>query len=305
MKIALIYNAAAGSEEQLTADQIAALIRRAGHELVRQTMDKADWPDALSGPVDLVAVAGGDGTVGAVAKALAGKAGAIAVLPLGTANNIATTLGIMNRPVEELIVEWTQARHISFDIGSATGPWGSTAFIEGFGLGLFSETMARLHAKGTDHLSHLDDTQIKITSVWEMIKDRLRGYRAKRLKVSLDGHDASGDYILLEAMNIRFIGPNLHLAPNADPGDGMLDIALISSANASDLNRYFLEAVESKHPQQGWPVRRARRIDIEWDGFSVHIDDQDWPGKDGKPPAPPAAITITTGEQKIDFVAPG
>ena len=106
-------------------------------------------------------------------------------------------------------------------------------------------------------------------------------------------------------MNIRHIGPNLHLAPNADPGDGMLDVAMVTSANETDLSRYFSEAIETKHPQQGWPVRRARRIEIEWDNFSVHIDDQDWPGKDAQLPAAPARITITAGEQKLDFLTPG
>src|ERR1043166_8568543 len=150
MKITLIYNAAAGSDEQFTADQIAALIGQAGHEVVRQAVHHADWPDALKADVDVVAVAGGDGTVGAVAKALVGKSVGIAVLPLGTANNIANTLGIMNRPVEELVAEWARARHMAFDVARATGPWGSVAFIEGFGLGLFTETMARLHSRDND-----------------------------------------------------------------------------------------------------------------------------------------------------------
>jgi len=305
MKITLIYNSAAGSDEQLTSEQIAALIRDAGHELVGEAVNQTDWANALSDDVEVVAVAGGDGTVGRIAKALVGKPAAIAVLPLGTANNIANSLGISNRPVEELIAEWSCARHIPFDVGRAIGPWGSVAFIEGFGLGLFSETMVRLHAGDNNNLSHLDDTQIKITSVWQMMKDRLRSYQARRLKVSLDGEDASGDYILLEAMNIRHIGPNLHLAPKADPGDGMLDVAMISSANENDLKRYFSEAIDNKHPQQGWPVRRARRIEIEWNEFSVHIDDQEWPGKDAQAPASPATITIVTGEQKLEFLAPG
>src|SRR5690349_783854 len=163
----------------------------------------------------------------------------------------------------------------------------------------------KLHSRDNDSLSHIGDTQLKITSVWEMMKDRLRSYQPRKLKVTLDGEDATGDYILLEAMNIRHIGPNLHLAPNADPGDGMLDVAMITPANETDLSRYFSEAIETKHPQQGWPVRRARRIDIQWDDFSVHIDDQDWPGKDVRVPAAPARITITAAEQRLDFLTPG
>jgi diacylglycerol kinase (ATP) len=82
-------------------------------------------------------ISGGDGTVGKVATLLIGNRTPIAILPMGTANNIATTLGLTNRSVPDLIKGWTNARPVNFDAGLAKGPWGSQHFIEGFGIGLF------------------------------------------------------------------------------------------------------------------------------------------------------------------------
>ncbi len=63
-----------------------------------------------------------------------------------------------------------------------------------------------------------------------ILKIRLEACPAIQLKMALDGRDLTGDYVLLEAMNIRSIGPNLRLAPDADPGDGLLDIVLVSDS---------------------------------------------------------------------------
>jgi diacylglycerol kinase (ATP) len=98
----------------------------------------------LAKPCDLIAVAGGDGTVGKVARCVIGSRTPIAVLPMGTANNVANGLGVAGRPLEELIEGWKSARCVNFDVGLAKGPWGSQHFIEGFGIGLFAETMSRL-----------------------------------------------------------------------------------------------------------------------------------------------------------------
>jgi diacylglycerol kinase (ATP) len=303
MKITLIYNPNAGSDKQPSGDELRALIEAAGHTVVHHISDDRNWDTTLNDPVDLVVVAGGDGTVGEVAKMLIGKAPAIAVLPMGTANNIAATLGIMNRPLEELIAEWASARRVQFDVGEAKGPWGSMCFIEGFGIGLFTETMSRLHA--TDSLAHLDDTQIKITSVLHILKERLRNYPAKNLKVTLDGREISGPYILLEALNTKYIGPNLHLAPEADPSDGLLDIAFVSEAEKDQLGKYLSDSTAPKLFQPGWTIRQGQYLQIQWDGFPVHIDDKLWPEKDSSVPLSPAIIEVKANCFNLAFLAPG
>ena len=59
------------------------------------------------------------------------------------------------------------------DVGIAAGPWGSTNFIEGLGIGPFAATMAKLDARRNIELIHLDETQEKVASVVQMMQQRL------------------------------------------------------------------------------------------------------------------------------------
>src|SRR5687768_18029855 len=106
MKVTVIHNPDAGNGDQPSGEEIIELIRRAGHEPRYQSSKEDGWQTALEDPGDLVAVAGGDGIVGTVAKRMIGRATPIAVLPLGTANNIAKTLDLMDVPLGELIRGW-------------------------------------------------------------------------------------------------------------------------------------------------------------------------------------------------------
>ena len=57
---------------------------------------------------DLIVAVGGDGTVASVAREVAGHDVPLAVLPVGTANNIAFSLGC-DGPLDELIDHWPRA----------------------------------------------------------------------------------------------------------------------------------------------------------------------------------------------------
>ena len=73
---------------------IAAQIDRCGHSVVSRAVND-DWYADRRSPVDLVVVAGGDGTVSTVARRLARKKVPVAVLPMGTANNVAVALEVV------------------------------------------------------------------------------------------------------------------------------------------------------------------------------------------------------------------
>jgi diacylglycerol kinase (ATP) len=305
MKVTLIHNPSAGDEEQPGVDELLDLIRAQGHTVVCQSAKDENWHSALKNPGDIVAVAGGDGIVGKVAKRLSARKIPIAVLPLGTANNIANTLGLIDKPLGQLIAGWGAARRLDFDLGVVRGPWGSTCFIEAVGVGLFAETMSGLDARSNIDLAHANDADEKMASVLEMLNERLHRCPAKELKVKLDGKDLSGSYILLEAMNIRAVGPNLYLAPEADPGDGLLDIVCVAKDQYGKLASYLAACLEGKSCSLGLTVRRGERLQIEWQGFSIHIDDEAWPGAGPILPSSAGLIDVTLNSASVEFLIPG
>jgi diacylglycerol kinase (ATP) len=304
MRVTLIHNPEAGNGDQPCGDELVELIRRTGHKVVYRSTKESHWETALEKFGDLVAVAGGDGIVGAVAKRMIGKETPIAVLPLGTANNIAKTLNLMDIPLTELIEGWSAARRREFDAGVANGPWGSTHFVEGLGIGLFTEMMTRLDARGNIDLAHLTEPEEKITSVLEMLRVRLQTCPEIKLNVTVDGRDLSGEYILLEVMNIKSIGPNLFLAPGADPGDGLFDVVCLTRGAQETLDRCLEECKEGNQAPTGLPVRRGKQIHIEWEGTPIHIDDQAWPENGAKLPPSSTVIDITAEPKSLDFLIP-
>lgn len=277
MKVTLIHNPDAGDDDQPSGDEILRLIRRAGHKAKYQSMNEGNWKRALRKPCDIIAVAGGDGTVGKVARRLVDTRTPVAVLPMGTANNIANTLGLTNWTFPELIDGWNGARCVNFDAGVAKGPWGSKNFIEGFGIGLFAETMFQIENGAHSHTSRPDDPEEEIKAILKVLKKQLAKYRSKDLTIRLDGQDLSGDYFLLEALNIRYIGPRLDLVPRAEINDGLFDIVFVSKAEKTKLSQYITNRLEHKPARGGLTVRRGRHLQVEWEISPVHIDDMPWP----------------------------
>jgi hypothetical protein len=68
-------------------------------------------------------VVGRDGTVGRLVRGLKDRSIPIAILPTGTANNIARSLGIVGDP-KDILAGIARAPIKSLDVGVAKGPWG-------------------------------------------------------------------------------------------------------------------------------------------------------------------------------------
>jgi hypothetical protein len=59
----------------------------------------------------------------------------------------------------------------------------------------------------------------------------------------VDGQEHDGDYLAVEVLNIRFAGPNVPVAPDADPCDGQLEVVLLRPDDRDALRAYLDERV--------------------------------------------------------------
>ena len=280
------------------------MIQSAGHKVKYQSSKEKDWKKALRKSCDVIAVAGGDGTVGKVARRLVGKSTPIAILPVGTANNIGHALGLTGRALEPLIMEWESARRVKFDIGEAEGPWGSNYFVEGVGVGLFAATILSVRERNDPILAADVCREDEITRVLEILKEQVQKHRAKKIKVSLDDEDLSDDYVLMQALNIRYAGPNLDLAPGADTNDGLLDVVLLPRGQEGKLSRYLTHCINRRNAKANLRVRRGRHLQIEWDGSPIHIDDKAWSIDKDKPKSRSNSIDIKVAPHSVLFLCP-
>lgn len=223
---------------------------------------------------------------------------------MGTANNIAKTLGITGRTLHELIKGWTTAGCVNFDAGVAKGPWGSECFIEGFGIGLFAEAMSQLDAKENKQLADSGEPKQVINSVLKILKKQLQRSQPKKMTVRVDGEDVSGEYVLLEALNIRYIGPNLDLVPRANINDGFLDVVLVPTRERAKLGSYIADLTKRKRARPNLTIRRSQHLQIEWESSPVHIDDTPWPEEDERVPVQSNAIDVKVQPAALVFLIP-
>ena len=299
MRITLIHNPGAGRSDS-GPDKLAKLLEEAGHEVRSQSARDDGWKKALDWRADVVAVAGGDGTVARVAKAALGKNLPVAPLPSGTANNISRTLGLVERHFEELVRAWPEARRVKLDVGVARGPWGERYFVEGVGTGLFACLLSKPKSEKKE-VAAMPPEQ-RVAGALQLLKDQAASCLPVDVKMTLDGKDLSGKYLLVEVVNIAYVGPNLFLAPDSQPGDGQFDVVLVTEAERDRLKNYLDAWQENRERIAVLPSHRGERLRLEWSGFELHIDDDLWP-ENGDPRGAPGAIDLSIAGQ-VEFLAP-
>ena len=300
MKVTLVHNPGAGAGGSEPTD-LARLIRDAGHELVVQSCRDPGWAEVLDTPCDLVAILGGDGTISSVAKRMVGRGIPLAALAAGTANNIALTLGTVDVPIDAQVNGWSTGRRLPFDVCVARGPWGAEHLIEGIGCGLFAWGMREADANGE---RREQPPEARLARVLAMLHERVGAQPTTRIEARLDGDDISGDYVLLEAMNTMFVGPNLFLAAGGHPGDGMLDIVTVDDAARDSFRAQLASWRRGALQAPAWPVRQGRHLSMRWTGFPLHLDDRLWPEAPVDASDDLLLIDLTVEQAALEFLVP-
>jgi diacylglycerol kinase family enzyme len=280
----LVHNPTAG-EGKHSAEALAVLIRAAGYCVSHVHAKKKKQLRTLRDARGLIVVAGGDGTVHKVARLVAGREKTMTILPLGTANNIARSLGLKGRTPEELIAGLSRAKELVIDVGVAKGPWGKRVFMEGMGGGLFAEVMAKLdsgrrrrHKRSSSELGNYKTlfarSDAHLSPGLHALADHLPEFKPKAFEVTIDGTKVSGSFLLLEAMNMPYLGPNLHLGRDADPSDGLLDFVLLSEEHREEFAGYIKHRLEGGDDAPRLTSMKGKRLHCVWTGSKLHIDDK-------------------------------
>lgn len=266
MRVSLFHNQKAGDSTSLS--WIRELIETSGHELVRVFDREAAFGELVDQHTELLVAAGGDGTVAAAARLLAGRTIPMAILPLGTANNIAKTVN-GDATSEHLVSCWDTAERRRIDLGMARGHWGERRFVEAVGVGLVPASIVSTRfepLEGDDVLSNISSAILRYLEV-------LSRFEPRRWSLRVDGEDMSGDFIAVEVLNIRSVGPNLVLCDEADPYDGDFCIVTVGEGERDEMRRYLRERINGQESRVVLPARRARHVELHGRG-DTHIDDE-------------------------------
>jgi diacylglycerol kinase family enzyme len=107
---------------------------------------------------------------------------------------------------------------------------------------------------------------------------------------------------MLEALNLRYVGPNLHLAHDSRPGDGEFDVVMVTEAERPRLLHYLEHWQENRERLAVLPSLRGRRLQIEWTGFELHIDDKLKPDEGAKPKEMAGLVDARIDGESVEFL---
>jgi diacylglycerol kinase (ATP) len=275
MRVSLLHNSRSGSKDH-TADEIAHTIRRFGHEVVGVAHSLGELGSALKrDETELIAIAGGDGTVSRTACALAGSAIPLAILPHGTANNTALSLGIRGT-VEQIIDSWQRASLVPFDLLDAAADGHTTRFAEAMGWGVFpqviAEAMRREKSAASSPNGNSDGAVRSLDDERALFREVVERARPRSYEVEVDGVNYSGEYLLVEISNVRFIGPQLLLAPGSSTKDGLIEVTLWGSAERDHLLRSLDSDESIRRVAKGPAARVGDHVSVSAVDALRHVD---------------------------------
>jgi diacylglycerol kinase (ATP) len=182
----------------------------------------------LGAEIDLVAVAGGDGTLGEAAEALLGREVPVAILPAGTTNVVAREYGVADPKVAEAALFSPRTRPLT--VFHAAG----RVCLIGTGVGFD----ARVMTYTVPLLKRLfGRAGIGWTATLEWAK-----YEFPPIEV--EGVDADGgpfrrDATFIVSANTARYGGDPILSPQADPEDDLLDLVLFTSRSRKTLMLFY------------------------------------------------------------------
>lgn len=246
--------------------------------------------------VELLVVAGGDGTLREVATALAERGAEhspeLGLLPLGSGCDFARALDIPT-DLEAAVDRVVTAVARPFDAGvidyqGRGGANGYCAFLNQASCGLsgrLDEHLARqprwLGGRGRYLIAALSAIMTE---------------RPENIEVRIDGQLCyAGPIALCAVANGRYFGAGMNIAPSARPDDGLLDVVAIPGASRLEMLRRLPDLYSGRHIAEGRTVTgRGRVVELLADPDSIWLDaDGDTLG------TLPARIQIRPGALRI------
>jgi diacylglycerol kinase family enzyme len=206
--------------------------------------------DALSRGIRMFVVCGGDGTISAVASSLAGTHATLGVIPIGTQNNTALSLGIP-ADVPAAVAILRTGKRIKVDVGMVTCGQITTPFLEVCSVGLVSTLFPT-----ADDIQHGNLAQIGnfLATLAGSPPAEIHLLLDKKQEIHNLGH-------VLLVSNMPYIGFHYQVGSLASFQDGLLDVLFFADLSKIELLGYVLQGVGEGKPEdpriQHFHVRRV------------------------------------------------
>ncbi len=240
MHLALVVNPTSGRRRGVSAATRAALrLSRAGHTTtVLQGHDVAAAREQLAMAIDLgidaIVVVGGDGALHAVLDHLADSELVLGLIPAGTGNDTARSLGIPTDDVDAAVDIIIAAHVRTVDLARAGDTWVATVVAAGFDSKVNERADAMTWPRG--------NMRYTIAIVKE-----LRSFEPLSFRLVLDGRTIEREAMLVAVGNGPSFGGGLRICEGASLDDGLLDVVVINPLSKATFLRVFPRLYRGTH----------------------------------------------------------
>ena len=229
--------------------------------------------------VDLVIAWGGDGTINQTAGPLIGSTVALGIIPSGSGDGFAQSLGISG-PAEAAWTKALSAVRLRIDVGFIGDRHFLNVAGSGFDAAVGQAFNSRKKRGGLGYLL------TGLPMLWR--------YECTHYTVTLDGQTFSGPRFVVAFANGCSYGNRAVIAASADPTDGWLDVVM------GDAGPFWMQLWRSRrlsfrrqHPARGITRTRVRSATITGDRMICHVDGETFEASGTLPVRiQPAALTI-------------
>ena len=213
-----------------------------GIELAQQAVEQG---------ADLVVAAGGDGTLHEVLNGVFGKPVRMGLLPFGTGNDAARTLG-MGTDLPLAIQTILTGRVQKIDVGHTQGRY----FMNVAGCG-FDAVVADTVNRG---VRFLHGTAAYIAGILLSVGKM----RPVPMQLTLDDTTQEIRAILCSIANTRSYGGGMWIAPNAEVDDGLFDVCIVGDTSIKEFFQAFPRVYKGTHiTHPKVKIVRARYVRVE------------------------------------------
>ena len=262
----LIHNPAAGPREvEDELDLVVEYLSECGwrvHKCVTEYAGQATVcaHQAVLDELDVVLVAGGDGTVCEAVNGLVGSRVALGVLPTGTGNVWAKELGLpaftLLNPNRLLVAAHllTKAAVRPIDVGRANDKY----FLLFAGLGFDAQVAHEMEPR---------ERATKRLGLWPYLVAAAMAaaeFYGVRTTVVVDGKVIKGRSLFILISNAQLYGGVLRITPEAKLDDGWLDVVIFNGVGPTYTLRHLFSILGGRHLQDpSVKFMRARRVMVD------------------------------------------
>lgn len=204
---------------------------------------------------------GGDGLVHEVVNALMAipeaERPALGVLPVGSGNDYARTLG-MSFKVDKAVEQLLDAREKPVDVGSCNGEYFDETVSFGLDAGIALDTV------NMRKRIHLSGTPLYLASGANQLINHFDTYS---FKATLDGgRELAGDMLMFTVQLGPFYGGGFPVCPDAELDDGLFDLCWADPVPLPVAALVFVKAKSARHiGHSAIHLERATSLRLEFD----------------------------------------